>query len=79
MHENQIISFCLWLSQEDGASDDNRLNTVDIHYDVPIKESYFNKLLQNSDHDLDNELWLVLFWIVIEWSVKLFIEICKHL
>lgn len=45
--ELKMLPFC--------DSDDGELDTVDIHTDVSMKESYFNELFEIFNNVLDNE------------------------
>lgn len=65
--------------EEGGECDNDALDTVDIHTDVPLKESGFEELIENSDNDCDHEWGLAIFFDVTEWRLNIFIEIRKCL
>lgn len=39
----------------DGDDDEDNLDTVGIHNDIPLNKSNFKQLLENSDSKLDSE------------------------
>lgn len=44
--------------EEDSDCDDDEMGTVNIHSDEPMKEDYFNNLLDNSDNE-----WGLIFFL----------------
>lgn len=65
------------LSEEDGDDDDNEIDTDDIQLNIPMKESDFKELFENSDYDLYKCMMIGDFFTVNEWNITVFMEICK--